>query len=46
LATAQSPLAEAAAHVVPLRAGRETSIAATKTYTAEPRGLSKVTLTH
>jgi glucosamine--fructose-6-phosphate aminotransferase (isomerizing) len=31
----ESPLAEAAAHVVPLRAGREASIAATKTYTAE-----------
>jgi glucosamine--fructose-6-phosphate aminotransferase (isomerizing) len=31
----ESPLAEAAAHVVPLRAGDEASIAATKTYTAE-----------
>jgi glucosamine--fructose-6-phosphate aminotransferase (isomerizing) len=31
----ESPLAEAAAHVVPLRAGHEASVAATKTYTAE-----------
>jgi glucosamine--fructose-6-phosphate aminotransferase (isomerizing) len=30
-----SPLAAAAAHVVPLRAGPEASVAATKTYTAE-----------
>jgi glucosamine--fructose-6-phosphate aminotransferase (isomerizing) len=31
----ESPLGAAAAHVVQLRAGRETSVAATKTYTAE-----------
>jgi glucosamine--fructose-6-phosphate aminotransferase (isomerizing) len=30
-----SPLAAASAHVVPLRAGHEASVAATKTYTAE-----------
>jgi glucosamine--fructose-6-phosphate aminotransferase (isomerizing) len=30
-----SPLAAAAAHVIPLRAGTEASVAATKTYTAE-----------
>jgi glucosamine--fructose-6-phosphate aminotransferase (isomerizing) len=31
----ESPLAAAAAHAVPLRAGHEASVAATKTYTAE-----------
>jgi len=37
---AKSPLARVAGHVVPLHAGRERSVAATKTYTAELMALA------
>jgi glucosamine--fructose-6-phosphate aminotransferase (isomerizing) len=38
-----SPLAEAATHVIPLHAGRERSVAATKTYTASLAAIAALT---
>ena len=41
--TAESPLAELANHVIPLRAGREFSIAATKSYIASLAAIARLT---